>query len=471
MLENRPKFHFTTQRNWINDPNGLVYLDGQYHLFYQHNPLGNTPGNIGWGHALSTDLLHWTEQPMAIAFANGIMAFSGSVVVDKRNSSGFGTNTLIALFTAHHTTQALQTQYLAFSTDQGQTWTPYEGNPVLDLGQADFRDPKVFWHEPTQRWVMLVVLPNEHKVLFYGSSNLKNWDFLSDFGPVGAIDGIWEVPDMFMLRLEQQEHWVLKIDIGSGALHGGSGGQYFIGQFDGKRFIADSLETKWLDYGKDFYAALSFANLEGVSTANLEGVSTANLEGRHVWLAWMNNWQYAQQTPTSPWRGAMSIPRELSLRRTADGFCLVQQPIPELKTLRTRNFSLENLQLKNETRALPIDGQQLEILLEFTLETAQEFGFRYGETTIGYDATTQEVFIERPQPDLEGFAGRHSIVVPLEFGNLQLQIFIDSCSVEVFVQDGLFVLTDLIFPESTGLELYALDGTVRFRTLVVWELA
>ncbi len=455
MLENRPKFHFTAQKNWMNDPNGLVYLDGQYHLFYQHNPLGDTPGNIGWGHAVSPDLLHWTEQPMAIAFANGIMAFSGSVVVDKQNSSGFGINALIALFTAHHTTKALQAQHLAFSTDQGQTWRSYDGNPVLDIGQADFRDPKVFWHEPTQGWVMLVVLPDQHKIQFYGSSNLKNWEFLSDFGPAGATGGIWEVPDIFMLQLEQQQHWVLKVDIGTGALHGGSGGQYFVGQFDGIRFTADSLKTKWLDYGKDFYAALSFANLSG----------------RHVWLAWMNNWQYAAQTPTSPWRGAMSIPRELSLRRTTDGVCLIQQPIPELQSLRGQHFSAQNFQVGSQSKALPIGGQHLEILLELTLQTAQEFGFRFGETTIGYDTQTQEVFIKRPQPNMVGFPGRHAVVVPLEPDGLCLHIFIDTYSVEVFVQNGLFVLTDQIFPKSVGLEFYAVAGAVQVKTLTVWELA
>ncbi len=452
MLESyRPMFHFTTQKNWINDPNGLVFLNGQYHLFFQHNPIANTPGHIGWGHAVSTNLIDWTELPMALPFDGNVMAFSGSVVVDKYNSAGFGTNALIALFTAHHTTKRLETQHLAFSTDLGHSWTPYDHNPVLDLGKADFRDPKVFWHETTKRWVMLVVLPDEHKVLFYGSSNLKNWEYLSEFGPCGATNGIWEVPDMFALPLEGTEHWVLKVDIGSGALHGGSGGQYFVGQFNGTHFIADSLETCWLDYGKDFYAALSFANTDN----------------RTVWLAWMNNWQYAQETPTSPWRGAMSIPRELGLCRVQDRIFLVQQPVPELEKLRTDTFQAQQFSL-SATRALPISGQHLEIMVEFELLTATEFGIRFADITIGYNKATQAVFIDRPQPPLQGFAGRHSVI--LEQKVVQLHIFLDSCSIEIFVQQGQFVLTDLVFPTSHALEMYAENGTVQIKNLIIWEL-
>jgi fructan beta-fructosidase len=460
MLENRPIFHFTTQKNWINDPNGLVFLNGEYHLFFQHNPLGDTPGNIGWGHAVSTDLITWTELPMALPFANGIMAFSGSVVVDKTNSSGFGQNALIALFTAHHTTKRLEAQHLAFSTDLGRTWGLFEGNPVLDLGKADFRDPKVFWHEPTQRWVMLVVLPDEHKVLFYNSSDLKNWVFLSDFGPAGASNGIWEVPDMFCLPLEGRQHWVLKVDIGSGGQHGGSAGQYFTGQFNGTTFIADSLETKWLDDGKDFYAALSFANLES----------------RTVWLAWMNNWEYAALTPTSPWRGAMSIPRELSLKRTAQGIRLVQQPIPELGKLRTDCFQAQNFQINNEARALPLSGTCLEIQAEFSLETASEFGFQIGaDIQIGYDSSKEEIFIDRKNTGQThfhaNFSGRHHAKLLLPQGTLHLQIFQDHCSLEVFVQHGEIVLTDLIFlSEPPSLKLYAKNGSVLLKNLAVWEL-
>jgi fructan beta-fructosidase len=458
---NRPKFHFTTQKNWINDPNGLVFLDGEYHLFYQHNPLGDTPGNIGWGHAVSSDLLNWTELPMAIPFANGIMAFSGSVLVDKANAGGFGTNALIALFTAHHTTKRLETQHLAFSIDLGRTWTQYAGNPVLDIGKADFRDPKVFWHEPTRRFIMLVVLPDEHKVLFYNSSDLKNWEYKSEFGPAGATNGIWEVPDIFCLPLEGNQHWVLKVDIGSGGQHGGSAGQYFIGQFDGTQFRADSFETKWVDSGKDFYAALSFANLEQ----------------RTVWLAWMNNWEYAALTPTSPWRGAMSIPRELSLKRTEQGITLVQQPILELEHSRGDCFQVQDFHLQNETREVPIHGACLEIQAEFMLETANEFGFWLGKhTKIAYNTTNQEFFVLRDQTEHtdfhNNFAGRHHAKIPLENGTLHLHIFIDTCSIEVFVQQGEIVITDLMFPKnpSSTLELYTKNGSVLVKNLVIWEL-
>lgn len=457
----RPAFHFTAKKNWINDPNGLVFLDGEYHLFFQHNPSANTPGNIGWGHAVSSDLLHWTELEMALPFQNSIMAFSGSVVVDTQNSSGFGTDALIALFTAHHTTKSLEAQHLAHSTDHGRTWQLYAGNPVLDIGQADFRDPKVFWHKPSQRWVMLVVLPFERIVQFYTSSNLKNWLFSSQFGSAGSVEGIWEVPDLFELLLDGVAYWVLKVDVGSGGLFGGSGGQYFIGQFDGQCFVTESLETNWLDFGKDFYAALSFNNLGS----------------RRVWLAWMNNWQYAALTPTAPWRGAMSLPRELSLWRDSRGLRLRQLPIAELEQRRVALYSETNVVVQNQHLPLAIRGQHLEIMAEFTVQDAPEFGLKVcvganSQTTIGYQTATQEVFVDRRQTGdfCDLFAGRYT--ARLEQTKLRLHIFIDSCSLEVFVQHGEVVFTTLIFPEhgADALELYALGGRVELSQLSIWTL-
>lgn len=460
----RPTFHFTPQKNWINDPNGLVFLAGEYHLFYQHNPLGDTPGNIGWGHAVSTDLITWTELPMALPYTNGIMAFSGSAVVDTHNSSGFGADALVAIYTAHHTTRALQTQHLAFSTDLGRSWTLFEGNPVLDIKKTDFRDPKVFWHTSSHQWIMVVALPNERMVQFYGSSNLKSWRFLSDFGPAGSVDGIWEVPDVFELPFDGTSYWVLKVDVGFGALHGGSGGQYFIGHFDGQRFLTDSLETNWLDFGKDFYAALSFSNLEK----------------RRIWLAWMNNWQYAQATPTTPWRGAMSLPRELSLFRDSSGLRLRQQPIPELEQRRGEVYTRHNWSIENQHLELPIRGEQLEILVEFDALKAIEFGLgvRIGVdsyTTIGYHLNSKQIFVDKTQsgavfhPD---FSGRHEAVFPLEQGVLRLHVFVDSCSLEVFVGSGELVFTELIFPEpnAEAIEVYAVGGSVELKSLAVWRL-
>lgn len=240
----RPQFHFTPPMNWMNDPNGMVYFDGEYHLFYQHNPHGNTWGHMSWGHAVSPDLVHWEHLPIALQDHYGVMIFSGSAVVDFKNTSGFGNGELpplVAIYTGHG--HGKQTQDIAYSNDRGRTWTKYAGNPVIDLNMSDFRDPKVFWHEASEKWVMTVSMPLERKVRFYSSHNLKEWDLLSEFGPAGAVKGIWECPDLFPVEIEgtQDSKWVLIVNIGSGAIAGGSGCQYFIGDFDGTRFIVDEV--------------------------------------------------------------------------------------------------------------------------------------------------------------------------------------------------------------------------------------
>jgi fructan beta-fructosidase len=450
----RPKFHFTAQQNWLNDPNGLCFLDGEYHLFYQHNPHANNPGDIGWGHAVSTNLLEWTELPMALPFDGETMAFSGSVVIDHNNTSGFGLGAMVAIYTAHHVHRPLENQHLAYSTDRGRNWTRHTGNPVLDIGKKDFRDPKVFWHTPTQRWVMAVVLPDERQVQFYGSNNLKNWQHLSDFGPAGQTGGIWEVPDLFELPFEGETRWVLKVDIGTGALFGGSGGQCFVGWFDGTVFTAEN--NAWLDHGKDFYAALSFANTK-----------------RRLWLAWMNNWQYAQVTPTTPWRGCMSLPRELGLKRTSGGIRLTQTPLLELQTLRQRDQEVLPCQLENQHLKLQV-GNAFELVLECRLEANASLVLHLAGSRLGYNAATAELFIERlssEQMDVHPeFAGRHWVGLELEDQNLRLRVFFDACTLEVFAGDGEVVLSDLMFPISNQphLELHAI-GKVQIQQLNVWQ--
>ena len=275
---------------------------------------------------VSRDLLHWEHLPVALREEDGIMIFSGSTVVDRTDSSGLcgGRPCLVAIYTGH--TETKQTQNLAYSIDRGRTWTKYPGNPVIDLGLKDFRDPKVFWHEDTKRWVMVTVLPDQHKVRFFGSPDLKRWETLSDFGPAGATGGVWECPDLFPLTIEStagETRWLLDVDLNPGGAAGGSGGQYFVGRFDGRTFVNDApaSETLWSDYGKDFYATISFSDIPPS-------------DGRRIWMAWMSNWLYANEEPTSPWRGAMSLPRELSLRRTPAGLRLVQRPVRELESLR-----------------------------------------------------------------------------------------------------------------------------------------
>jgi fructan beta-fructosidase len=241
----RPQFHFTPEKNWMNDPNGLVYYEGEYHLFYQYNPFGNTWGHMSWGHAVSPDMVHWKHLPLALSEADGVMCFSGSAVVDWKNSSGFGKGgkpPMVAIYTGMRVADGRQFQCIAYSNDRGRTWTKYANNPVIDIGSDNFRDPKVQWYEPTKSWLMTVSLSAEHKVQFYGSKDLKHWTLLSEFAPAGATGGVWECPDLFQLPVAdtKEKRWVLAVNIGSGSVAGGSGGQYFIGQFDGTRFTVDS---------------------------------------------------------------------------------------------------------------------------------------------------------------------------------------------------------------------------------------
>jgi fructan beta-fructosidase len=478
----RPQYHFTPAKNWMNDPNGPIFYKGEYHLFYQYNPFGNDWGHMSWGHAVSRDLVHWQHLPVAIPEENGIMIFSGSTVVDWHNSSGFckeahaaEPSCLVAIYTGH--TEKLQTQNLAYSNDQGRTWTKYSGNPVLDLHMQDFRDPKVFWHEPSRKWVMVAALPTEHKVRFFGSSDLKHWNALSDFGPAGGTAGVWECPDLFPLPVEGeagQTRWVLSINLNPGGLAGGSADQYFVGQFDGTTFVnANPAEqTLWADYGKDFYASTSFSDIPAT-------------DGRRIWLGWLLNWEYAGKVPTFPWRGVQSIPRALSLKRFPEGIRLVQSPVKELETLRQNQVSLDRQSIAAANRALlarRIRGDALEIIAEIDGGNSAEAGIRvrkgkHEATTVGVDWVKQEVLVDRTRSgntSCDGkFAGRHAGPLLSAGGKrVKLHIFVDRSSVEVFVNDGATVISDAIFPsrESQDIELYSTNGEARIVRLEIWNL-
>jgi fructan beta-fructosidase len=471
--EHRPQFHFSPPVNWMNDPNGLVYLDGEYHLFYQYNPFGNEWGHMSWGHAVSPDLVRWEHLPVALPEEDGVMVFSGSAAVDFSNTSGFGTPDtppLVAIYTGH--TERLQTQNIAFSIDRGRSWKTYDGNPVLDTGKKDFRDPKVFRHAPTGRWIMAVALPVERKISFYGSEDLIRWDHLSDFGPAGAVDGIWECPDLFELPVEgsASRKWVLIVSLNPGSIAGGSGMQYFVGDFDGTRFTAKASEgPKWVDYGRDFYAAVSWSDIP-------------EADGRRIWLGWMSNWDYAGSVPTSPWRGAMSIPRALKLKEKGTGFDLVQTPLEELKVLRTEVMNLDNLGLARAGRRLgELRGDTLEIQAEIRVGSARDLGLavRIGNgqnTRAGYDSGQSVVYVDRTESgkaDLHpAFPGRHSAPLSPRQGIVKLHVFVDRSSVELFANDGERVITDLIFPDgsSLGLGLYEEGGTAEVISLKVWKL-
>jgi len=475
----RPLYHFTPRRNFINDPNGLVFVEGEYHLFYQHNPEGNRWGHMSWGHAVSRDLVRWEHLPLALREEAGIMIFSGSAVFDVRNTSGLGrpdAPPMVAVYTGDgHKTQ---TQNLASSLDRGRTWTKFTGNPVLDIGSNSFRDPKVFWHRPSSRWVMATVLADQRKVRLWGSGDLKRWEKLSDFGPAGSTKGVWECPELFEAPVEGggETRWVLKVDGNDGAPAGGSGGQYFVGRFDGKEFRVEGTGPDspplWLDHGKDFYASQTWNEAPG--------------DGRPVWIAWMNNWQYANDIPTSPWRGAMTVPRSVSLRKTPEGLCLVQSPVAALQSLRGRYHKVEGrpiptgeIQLSDEG----IQGLALEIIAEFEPGDADEFGLKVRrgdreETVIGFNRRVGTVSVDRARSGAVGFSphfpGRHS--APLAIGDasrpVRLHLLVDATSVEVFADGGRVVLTDQVFPSpaSRGVSLFATGGTARLRSLDAWEL-
>lgn len=460
MTDHRPRYHFAARQHWINDPNGLVFdaATGLYHLFFQHNPFGNEWGHMSWGHATSVDLLHWTELPLAIPEDERVSIFSGSIVIDHDDTAGFGAGAWVACYTGClRRPEGGQAQELAYSRDAGLTWTKFAGNPVLDLGLREFRDPKVFWHAGTGRWVMAVMLPDEHRVAFYASANLREWTLLSHFGPAGETRAIWECPDL--IHFAAQDRWLLKVDTFAGH-PAGSGAQVWVGRFDGTRFTAET-EAAWADHGSDFYAALSFAGLPA---------------GRPpVWLAWMNQHAYAKATPTAPWRGAMTLPRELSLVQTAAGWRLAQAPIATER-------------LRGEPRYLVGAGVMAEAGASCELRWELDPGdaatstlnLRCGAdgqyTEVGIDHRRGLVWVDRSRSgtlvDAAHWAGRREQAWAGACGPLVLRVFVDRCSVEVFSGDGLVSLTELIFPADTSgdVAVLAQGGAWTRAVLTCWTL-
>lgn len=468
----RPQYHFSPREHWTNDPNGLVYFKAEYHLFFQYNPFGDQWGHMTWGHAVSRDLVHWEQLPPAIREEGGVMIFTGSSVVDEHNSSGLCTNgkpCLVAIYTGHTPATpghaALQTQNIAFSNDRGRTWTKYSGNPVLNLHLTDFRDPHVFWTRSAKQWTMAVALPNEHKVRFYASKDLKHWTALSDFGPAGATNGQWECPQMIQLPVEGahgESRWVLKIGLNPGALQGGSGEQYFVGRFDGKRFVNDNPPslTIWTDYGKDCYCALTFNDLPKSE--------------RPVMIGWMDNWQYAKDLPTSPWRGQMTFPRSLKLVKTSAGIRLSQTPVDNIGLLESKASSARRTGTLASINSWLAESdlktaRSYRLRAEIPLQTAREVGWRVlmsgrYSTVIGYNAAAQRLFFDRTQSGVIGFNKdfpvRTEAPLILATPTLRLDMLVDRSSVEVFADGGLVASTNLVFPEvgASGLEMYANGG-------------
>lgn len=505
----QPKIHFYAPPNWINDPNGAIHLNGQYHLFFQTNPSGDQWGHMSWGHAVSPDLVHWKLLPIAIPEENGIAIFSGSTVEDHANASGLcgdaGKKTpgcLIAVYTG--ASRGLQTQNIAVSRDEGTTWTKYSGNPVINIGSSAFRDPKVFWHEASKSWVMVVALANQHKLRIYRSPNLVKWVLAGEFGPAGAVSGAWECPDLFELPVYDTQgnldgtRWLLSVNINPGGPAGGSGDQYFVGSFDGMRFVEDHPGSgpHWVDWGKDFYASTSFAN-------------TGNLELDRIWIAWMSNWRYAAKLPSLPGRGEMTMARRLYFQEppayppptpTQEPLLLVQKPVlglpfdkkytaifgaPSFQTVMKANDRIVSRKLSGSVYRLrftldPGDASEAGVRLRRSTDDSNEPADE--ETIVGLDMSKGRIFIDRSRSGKTDWSQDFPERVSAPLKHIQavgvpMEIVVDHNSIEVFAEDGETVLTALIYPAaaSRGLAFYSTTlppGTApaRVRNIVLTPL-
>jgi fructan beta-fructosidase len=437
----RPQIHFSPKQHWMNDPNGMVYLNNTWHLFFQYYPDSTVWGPMHWGHATSKDLAHWEEQAIALYPDSLGYIFSGSVVVDKQNSSGFGKDgkvPLVAIFTQHDPKgekegkDNFQNQSIAYSLDEGNTWTKYANNPVLkNPGIKDFRDPKVAWNEKSNQWIM--TLATKDRISFYSSHDLKQWNKESEFGQnAGAHGGVWECPDLFPVNTNGKTIWVLLVSINPGGPAGGSATQYFIGDFDGKTFTTSQTETKWIDAGTDNYA----------------GVTWSNTGKRHIFLGWMGNWQYAQTVPTQAWRSAMTLPRELSVIQLNGQYYLQSVPVKELNVIEGKEQRETNV-IRYDRKLMGPAKLQLHInlLQDFSITLSNTKGEKW---VAGYDKKTNSYFIDRSlsgKKDFEkGFAGKIVSKRVSTGAGTDMIIMIDDASAELFADNGLTTMTSIFFP-------------------------
>lgn len=443
----RPAYHFSPARNWMNDPNGLVYYKGKYHLFYQYHPYGNTWGPMHWGHATSTDLFNWQDLPIAIAPDNTGTIFSGSAVADVSNTSGFKTGTEDPLVATYTLAGSQQHQAVAYSNDGGLSWLKYTANPVLpNPGIADFRDPKVFWNAARQKWYMVLAAGN--KVNIYSSSNLKSWSFESSFGETqGAHGGVWECPDLFELPVEgtNSSKWVLLVSINPGGPNGGSATQYFVGDFDGKNFTALNNDIAWLDYGTDSYAGVTFNNIPAG-------------DGRRILVGWMSNWTYAERVPTTSWRGAMTTPRILSLKASGQNFILTSKPAEELTNYKA---NAEEIAIENPTATIDLKDNkivksgsyELNFKVDLSLLTSSKItiGNSIEKLVITINKAGRVIEIDRTNSGKTDFVSSFGRKITCPFtvkgtGQAEIQLLVDKTSVELFADGGEKVITALFFP-------------------------
>jgi fructan beta-fructosidase len=445
----RPQVHFSPKEHWTNDPNGMLYYKGIYHLFFQYYPDSTVWGPMHWGHATSSDLIHWQQQPIALYPDSLGYIFSGSAVADYHNTSGFGKNgivPLLAIFT-HHDPKGgkekrndFQNQSLAYSLDEGKTWTKYAGNPVLkNPGIVDFRDPKVMWYEPGKKWVM--TLATKDRITFYSSPDLKNWKKESEFGKdLGAHGGVWECPDLFTLDNNGKKIWVLVVNLNPGGPNKGSATQYFLGDFNGNKFTPSGTDTKWLDYGPDEYA----------------GITWSNTGNRKIFLGWMSNWLYANLVPTEKWRNAMTIPRELHIKQVGKEMYVASEPVHEMGKIQSQPVSKENFSvIKNYDLSALTTKVTFPCRINLSLEEIKDFSLvlsndLHEKLIIGYDKKLNQYFIDRTSSgkvDFQNdFAAKHS--APRLIGNqkMNMSVILDESSAELFADNGLTVMTEIFFP-------------------------
>lgn len=500
----RPQFHYSPLQKWLNDPNGMVYYEGEYHLFYQYHPYSTVWGPMHWGHAVSEDLVHWRELPIALFPDRHGTIFSGSAVVDWNNTSGLGsksTSPMVAIFTYHNQLRAdlgyddYQAQGIAYSLDNGRSWTVYEGNPVLpNQGDKDFRDPKVFWYEHQKKWVMVLAVNN--RISFFSSENLKQWQFESSFGEGwGSHGGVWECPDIFEIPVEGEKstRYVLLVSVISGAPNGGTGTQYFVGDFDGSRFTVDqsldylnaapnshasgsritALDKKdalWLDYGSDNYAGVTWSNIPAD-------------DGRRIFLGWMSNWNYAQDTPTDRWRGAMTLPRELTLHKTEAGYLLKSIPIIELHQLRGHGTTLRDTFISEEkdlTRILNLDSAAVEYEFRLDMKNANLMSLSFSNeleqrVVFTVDRTNGVYRLDRTGSGEvnfnDDFASIQSAPIISRDNFVSIRLFLDASSIEIFVNNGETTMTALVFPAKPYSRLALKTvGLINLESLTVYEL-
>lgn len=442
----RPVYHHTPAYGWMNDPNGMFYKDGVYHLYFQYNPYGSVWGNMHWGHSTSTDLMHWKFEGCAIVPDAWGAIFSGSCVVDHNNTAGFGKGAVVAFYTSAKATPwgDIQMQSMAYSLDNGKTFTKYEGNPILTSSEKDFRDPKIFWYAPGKHWVMMLAVGQHMEI--YSSVNLKEWKIESEFGAMqGAHGGVWECPDLVEIPVEgtREKKWVLICNLNPGGPFGGSAAQYFVGSFDGKKFVNESpTQTKWMDWGKDNYATVTWNNAP---------------DGRCIALGWMSNWQYANNVPTRQYRSANTLARDLTLYREGQELYLKSTPSSEVKKARGKKVSIPSFRVseKHEIVNLFEDNQgayEVEILIQNAGASKIAFCLlndKGEKVSMYYDLNRKQFVMDRSESGTVDFSKDFPAVTVAPANvdkELTLRLFVDRSSIEAFGEDGKFVMTNLVFP-------------------------